>query len=232
MVEILKQFKGFSHFQELSGMVQKLEDKVYTSKSKQERIIDFEKNEGLRGLGYLDTIYQAIQKKQTLEITYQSFKARQANEMVFFPYLLKEYRNRWFLLGIRQGFPRLMTLALDRMQHIKTSDVPFRVNTQDLSNYYQDVIGVTVSENLQPQTIHLFVYQSNAPYVLTKPLHPSQTLIEKRNKGIVISIKVQINFELEREILGFGDSMIVLQPPALKDRIWNKLRRANKHYEE
>lgn len=232
VVEILKQFKGFSHFQELSGMVQKLEDKVYTSKSKQERIIDFEKNEGLRGLGYLDTIYQAIQKKQTLAITYQSFKARQANEMVFFPYLLKEYRNRWFLLGIRQGYPRLMTLALDRMQHITTSEIPFRANPQDLSNYYQDVIGVTVSENLSPENIHLFVYQSNAPYVLTKPLHPSQTLIEKRGKGIVISIKVQINFELEREILGFGDSMIVLQPPALKDRIWNKLRRANKHYEE
>jgi len=232
VVEILKQFKGFSHFQELSGMVQKLEDKVYTSKSKQERIIDFEKNEGLRGLGYLDTIYQAIQKKQTLTITYQSFKARQANEMVFYPYLLKEYRNRWFLLGIRQGYPRLMTLALDRMQHIKTSDLPFQSNTQDLSNYYQDVIGVTVSENLRPQNIHLFIYHSNAPYVLTKPLHPSQKLIEKRDKGIVISIKVQINFELERQILGFGDSMIVLQPPALRDRVWNKLRRANKHYEE
>ena len=232
VVEILKQFKGFSHFQELSGMVQKLEDKVYTSKSKQERIIDFEKNEGLRGLEYLDTIYQAIQKKQTLTITYQSFKARQANEMIFYPYLLKEYRNRWFLLGIREGYPRLMTLALDRMQHITTSEIPFRANTQDLSNYYQDVIGVTVSENLRPQNIHLFIYHSNAPYVLTKPLHPSQKLIEKRDKGIIISIKVQINFELERQILGFGDSMIVLQPPALRDRIWNKLRRANKHYEE
>ena len=62
-------------------------------------------------------------------------------------------------------------------------------------------------------------------------MHPSQELIERQDKGIVISIKVQINFELEREILGFGDSMIVLQPQDLKDRIWNKLRRANKHYE-
>lgn len=231
VVEILKQFKGFSHFQELSGMVQKLEDKVYTSKNKQERIIDFEKNENLRGLEYLDTIYQAIQKKQTLSITYRSFKARQANEFIFFPYLLKEYRNRWFLLGIRTGYPRLMTLALDRIQAIQTSDVPFRANTQDLSNYYQDVIGVTVSENLPPQDVQLFVYQSNAPYVLTKPLHPSQQLIGKKDKGIIISIKVQINFELEREILGFADAMIVLQPQDLKDRIWNKLRRANKHYE-
>ena len=126
-----------------------------------------------------------------------------------------------------------MTLALDRMQAIKASSIPFRANTNyDLSNFYQDVIGVTVSETLRPQIIHLFVYHSNAPYVLTKPLHPSQTLIEKRDKGIVISINVQINFELEREILGFGDSMIVIQPQVLKDRVWSKLRRANKHYEE
>ncbi len=233
VVEILKQFKGFSHFQELSGMVQKLEDKVYTSKNKQERIIDFEKNEGLQGLEYLDTIYQAVQKKQTLAITYQSFKARQPGEIIFFPYLLKEYRNRWFLLGIKRGAPRMMTLALDRMKAIGTANIPFRENANyDLSNYYQDVIGVTVSETLSPQVIHLFVYHSNAPYVLTKPLHPSQELIERQQKGIIISIKVQINYELEREILGFGDAMIVLQPQALKDRIWNKLRRANKHYED
>lgn len=233
VVDILKQFKGFSHFQELSGMVQKLEDKVYTSKSKQARIIDFEKNEGLKGLDYLDTIYQAIQKKQTLAITYQSFKARQANEFLFFPYLLKEYRNRWFLLGIKQGASRMMTLALDRIQVISSSEVSFRENTQyDLTNYYQNVIGVTVSETLPPEDVHLFVFNSNAPYVLTKPIHPSQTLLEKYKNGILISLKVQINFELEREILGFGDSMIVKQPQILKDRIWNKLRRAGKHYEE
>ena len=233
VVDILKQFKGFSHFQELSGMVQKLEDKVYTSKNKQNRIIDFEKNEGLKGLDYLDTIYQAIQKKKTLAITYQSFKARQANEFNFFPYLLKEYRNRWFLLGIKQGASRMMNLALDRIQAINSSEVAFRGNTQyDLSNYYENVIGVTVSETLPPEDVHLFVFNSNAPYVLTKPIHPSQTLLEEHKNGILISLKVQINFELEREILGFGDSMIVKQPQILKDRIWNKLRRAGKHYED
>ena len=114
---------------------------------------------------------------------------------------------------------------------LANSEFPFRANTQNLSHFYQDVIGVTVSENLPPQNVQLFVYQSNAPYVLTKPLHPSQQLMEKKDRGIVISIQVQINFELEREILGFGDAMIVLQPQDLKDRIWNKLRRANKHYE-
>lgn len=85
VVAILKQFKGFSHLQELSGMVQKLEDKINTSKNEQLRIIDFEKNDDLQGLEYLDEIYQAILRKQSININYQSFKARQANEILFHP---------------------------------------------------------------------------------------------------------------------------------------------------
>jgi hypothetical protein len=50
VVDILKQFKGFSHFNDLSEMVQKLEDKIYTSKTNQETFIDFEKNDYLKGL--------------------------------------------------------------------------------------------------------------------------------------------------------------------------------------
>lgn len=85
VVAILKQFKGFSHLQELSGMVQKLEDKINTSKNEQLRIIDFEKNDDLQGLEYLDEIYQAILRKQSINIKYQSFEARQANEILFHP---------------------------------------------------------------------------------------------------------------------------------------------------
>jgi predicted DNA-binding transcriptional regulator YafY len=85
VVAILKQFKSFSHLQELSGMVQKLEDKINTSKNEQLRIIDFEKNDDLQGLEYLDEIYQAILRKQSININYQSFKARQANEILFHP---------------------------------------------------------------------------------------------------------------------------------------------------
>ena len=41
VVEILRQFKGFSHFQELSGMVQRLENKIHSAKTNQEPVIDF-----------------------------------------------------------------------------------------------------------------------------------------------------------------------------------------------
>lgn len=231
VTEILKQFKGFTHFQELSGMVQRLEDKIITAKTKQDPIIDLEKNENLKGLEHIDMIYQVILNKKALQFTYQSFKARKANTFVFHSYLLKEYRNRWFVLGVKAADQPPLTLALDRILEIEPSFEPYIENTQlNLKDFYKDVIGVTVSSNEEPQTVELFVDRSNAPYVLTKPIHHSQQLIEKRDGGIVVSLNVQLNFELEREILGFGESITVLKPRNLKNRITKKLQTAVDNY--
>lgn len=234
VIEILKQFKGFSHFEQLGGMVQKLEDHVYAKKTKQKPIIDFEKNENLKGLGYLDFLYQCILKKEALEITYQSFKAKKASPINFHPYLLKEFNNRWFLLGVRKAGQPLTTLALDRIVEIKKNEAVSYVENHDFDPeaYYKDVVGVTVSEGLNPDKVHIFVDKANAPYVLTKPLHPSQEVIEENDRGTIVQIRVKHNFELERLILGFADSMEVLKPARLRRRIREKLERAAAGYEK
>src|SRR4249919_1413070 len=84
---LLRQFKGFSHFNEVSEMVNKLEDKVYSEQHQQAPVIDFEKNELLTGIEWLDILYKSIVSKTTLLLTYQSFKARQASDIIFYPYL-------------------------------------------------------------------------------------------------------------------------------------------------
>ncbi len=233
VVGILKQFKGFTHFKELGGMVERLEDKIHTSKTSTASVIDFEKNEYLKGLDYIDTLYQAVIAKQAIEISYQSFRARQPSTVIFHPYLLKEYRNRWFVLGAKEAGKPLLTLALDRIHAIEESHEIYLENTSlDPNTYYHDVIGVTVNQGDRPRTVRLFVDNSNAPYVITKPLHHTQELIEKTSDGVIIEIKVQLNFELEREILGFGESMKVLSPPKLAKRIQGKLHRAIEQYAE
>ena len=63
-------------------------------------------------------------------------------------------------------------------------------------------------------------------------MHHSQQVIEKGEEGITISLDVQLNFELEREILGFGETMVVLAPERLRTRIENRLKYNLKLYEE
>ena len=216
VVDILKQFKGFRHFRDLGEMVQRLEDKIYTSQTRQPTFIDFEKNDHLKGLEHLDTLYRAVQQQRALALSYQSFGARQASQFVFHPYYLKEYRNRWFVLGGQQQ-ASLLTLALDRIVGIGDTDEPFTpCANPDLPGFFQHVIGVTVNANQEPEEVLLFIHQRAAPYVLTKPLHHSQRVVEQQNSGIVVSLRVQHNYELEREILGFGDSVKVLAPERLR----------------
>lgn len=219
-VEFMKQFQGFSHFRELDGMVQKLEDHIYSQKTKQQPVIDFEKNDNLKGLEFLDRLYKAIIKEEVIHITYQSFRARTANDFDFHPYLLKEFRNRWFIIGRRKRDEGIMNLALDRIVSVEKSDKNYQPPTDfDSQKWFKDVIGVTVSPTMEAQETLLFVSRLHAPYVMTKPLHHSQQLVKKDHYGITISLKVQHNFELEKLILGFGEGIQVLKPEKLKRRI-------------
>ncbi|AOW20474.1 helix-turn-helix transcriptional regulator [Urechidicola croceus] len=226
-IQVLRQFKDFSLFKEMDGVLQRLEDSVYASKSNRV-IIHLDKNEQLKRLEYIDPIYKAIQQKKVLKITYKSFKAKQASNMFIHPQLLKEFNNRWFLLAIHQH--KHLTLALDRISNIlidKTTEyIDLQINGD---SYYKDVIGVTVS-NSRAERIQFKVDKQNAPYVITKPFHHSQRTIKETHDGVIFNIWVQINFELERMILGFGDSIEVLKPEKLRVRIKNKLEKANNHY--
>ena len=228
-IQVLRQFKDFSLFKEMDGVLQRLEDSVYSSQKDKRAIIHLDKNEQLKGLEYIDVIYAAIQNKKVIDVDYQSFKARQANTMTVHPQLLKEFNNRWFLLATHKG--KYITLALDRMSKIVEVDTTdYEDHKIDGDAYYKDVVGVTVS-NSRPQRIEFWVDKHNAPYVITKPFHASQRIIKHTEDGVIFNILVQVNFELERLILGFGDSIEVTKPIKLRERMQKKLRTALQHYE-
>lgn len=228
---MLRQFKDFSLFTELNGIIQKLEDKIYREAEDREPIIHIEKNEDLKGLEHLDTLYQAILKQVVLKLTYQSFSARKPDTFSFHGYILKEFNNRWFVVGRKHGSEPILTLALDRISQVGF-DLKAEYSREGFApaSYYKDTFGVTVFST-PPAEILIWVSRKNAPYVLTKPFHISQRVVESRpDRSIVISLTLHLNFELERLILGFGDGMEVLKPAALRKRIKAKMVRAMGYY--
>lgn len=229
---LLQQFNGFSHFNEVSEMVNKLEDKIYSEQHQQASVIDFEKNELLTGIEWLDVLYKAIINQTPLQLSYQSFKARQASEIIFCAYLLKEYRNRWFVLGIKKEGKEILTLALDRIKNITPAEQHKFIMPKnfDSSNYFTDIIGVTKNLGNRPVKVRFKASRQQAPYIITKPLHPSQQMEEKLSDGVVFSITVIPNFELERELLGFGNGLKVLSPESLVKRLRNITQQMNDMY--
>ena len=232
VAHLLKQFKGFSHFNEVTEMVNKLEDKIYSEQNQQPSVIDFEKNELLAGIEWLDILYKAIVSKTTVQLTYQSFKARQASEIIFYPYLLKEYRNRWFILGMTKKGKEIITFALDRIQNIGllNSELFREHKTFDPYTYFNDIVGVTRNTADTPTHIEFLASQAQAPYIKTKPIHASQKIVEERKEGTIFSIDVVPNFELERELIGFGEGLKVIAPISFMRRIRRKVRLMNEIY--
>lgn len=231
-VTMLKQFQDFSLFSDLGEIVTRLEDVVYTEKHQQQSIIQMDKNTNLKGLEHLDTLYQAILKKLVLEIEYKSFKARHAAVLVFHPYLLKEFNNRWFLIGANHKKKTLLNLALDRIININfTTRIPFHDIQFNADEYYKNTIGVTRLNDDQLHKVVFKINARNAPYVITKPFHHSQKTIEIcEDKSSVFEIYVHLNFELDRMILGFGESIEVISPPRLRRNIKRKLKNAHQAY--
>lgn len=229
-IQLLKQFKDFSLFKQMSGVIQRLEDSVISGKN-QKSIIHLDKNENLKGLEFIDVLYEAILKKKVLNVSYKSFKAREINQMQIHPQLLKEFNNRWFVICWHKT--RIYNLALDRIEEIADDLAETYIDKNvDGDTYFNEVIGATVSERNRPTNVIFFVEKNNAPYVKTKPFHHSQEVLEENENGTLFKIKVQLNFELERMILGFGDLITVMQPRKLRMRIEQTLKNAVKNYRD
>ena len=234
-VEVLRQSKGFSYFSNMGDIISRLEDHVTSARQKTIPVIDFEKNESLKGIDYLDMIYHAVVSKQVLRMKYRSFKARSASSFLFYPYLLKEYRNRWFVFGVKQGTSVLVNLALDRIHSLEIAkEESYRENTVfDPVTFFDDLVGVTKNTGSRAEVVRFWVDRLNAPYVETKPLHKSQRVVERQKDGsIVFEIEVVINQELRREICGFAEGIRVLSPPMLVQQMASKFQQANDLYRQ
>jgi predicted DNA-binding transcriptional regulator YafY len=186
----------------------------------------------LKGLHFLEEIYQAIVKKIVLVITYKSFKSREEKVFNFHPFILKEFNNRWFLVGRRKESQPITNLALDRIISIDYNlSLPYLEESFNPEAFYKNVIGVTVNTGLQPRRIELWIDANNAPYVITKPLHNSQRVIKQNEDGsIIVHLFIIHNYELERILLGFGDSLEVLRPDNLRERMKSILQKAMLRY--
>lgn len=237
-VDLLKQMSSFKGFDGVEDVVNRLEDYVASMRYKVEPVILLESNERLRGLEHISTLHDAIVERKPLSVTYKSFRSAEAQTFCFSPYILKEFRNRWFVFGDRHDFTYtpLCNLALDRIEGISVAPKGERYKKdRDFhpSTFFKDMIGVTRNVESSVEHVTLIASANEVPYIRTKPLHQSQREIEAREDGSVLfSIDVILNYELERDLLGYGEGITVLSPDSLAEKLHQRLAEALGNYEK
>lgn len=132
--------------------------------------------------------------------------------------------------GVINGREQITNFALDRIKRVTSADIQFIKNTRyDFSSYFDDVVGVSVPNNPRDkETIILKFSPSRFPYVVSKPLHHSQQILD--NDKCTLSIKVIPTRELEQHIFSFGADVEVLSPAPYRERIKKEIAENLKKY--
>ena len=225
---MLNRFKGVEGFDWVDEFVTNFEDKLGRKKN-EVPVIGYQKNPFLKGIEKLSVIYNYIVNRQVLKITYEHFVKGKMVHVVH-PYYLKEYNNRWFLFGItEQKRDFLISLPLDRMVDIEPMHIEYIPNKNfNFEEYFEDVVGVSVPMSGTPDKVVLKFEKSRFPYVVTKPLHPSQRIIDKDE--CIVQIEVHQNSELNSLIFSFGDQVEVLAPDSLRNQFKAKINKLSEKY--
>lgn len=222
-MQLLGRFKGLPQFGWVNELLPKLDQSFKLSNQSQE-IISFDTNKFLQGTEHISPLFNAILYSQTLSISYQSFKSDEPKSIIFHPYHLKQFNNRWFLFGQHNDYNNLTNLALDRIKSIEHSKEKYIPNKDiNFEEYFEDIIGVTKPEGEVLTKINLWANAGLSPYIKTKPLHGSQTIIEDNDEGYKFSIEVIPNFELEKLMMSYGEDLIILEPEDFKQKIKERL---------
>ena len=223
-VGLLKQMAGFSMMEGMEDIVSRLEDHVASMRTEHQPVIYLERNDRLKGLNYLPIIHQAILEKKVLKICYKSFRAFEPRTYLFSPYVLKEFRNRWFLFGRHTAARMLFSFALDRMLSVEIADdETYREDPSfnpDL--YFENIVGVTKTGD-SAEIVRFWASPDEAPYIQTKPIHKSQEIVQQNEDGsVVFQLRVIINPELERDLMAYAEGIQVLAPRQLVRRMQKK----------
>jgi len=219
--EILKRLSPFLIGQEIDEIIAKLENKVHTNVPSREQIIQFETHTQSAGGNWLQSLFSAIKEKLALRIIYKPFSKTESKELIFHPYLLKQYRNRWFVFGREDHNNYVTNLALDRILSIKNSSTSFVEN--DLfspDDYFKHLVGVSMPRNSPIEDVVIRIKATTVPYLTSKPIHNLQEVTKTyKNGDVQIKIPVYINYELESTIMSYGKALEVLKPEVLRNNL-------------
>ena len=221
IVDLIKDFTGLPQFDWLEKVRDRINISAHSESSKKP-IVKFAHNPAMAQYRkFFNPLYEIIQNKKAIELTYQRFEADAPRTYVVHPYELMEYEARWYLVASVDHHPEsLTTFGFDRIVEFKESNLPFRENTKfDTDEYYGSMVGLTRPNDAGLEEVLLRVENSEYPYLLTKPLHKSQKLVREEEGGKILSLHVVVNYELMMRLFSYNKFVTVLAPDDLRQKM-------------
>jgi predicted DNA-binding transcriptional regulator YafY len=232
---ILKQFEGIDTVKQFMQSVGKIEDFISMQRtldnSNWNELIQTERALEYKGNQFLSPLLKAIKERYCLLIHYQRFGETGPKVHQFHPYVLKEYRNRWYVCGWSEKKSAIITFALERIVDVISEKARFEVQKSfDASSYFAFSYGISVTNNYEPVEIVLEFTPVDAYYIKSMPLHHTQKIVTDNTSKFVISITIIPSYEFKSDVLSYGNRVKVISPKWLADEHQETLKLALNNY--
>jgi len=193
----------------------------------------FDDSSQLKGIENLQPILLAIKQDRDLEFTHHNFHRDTYKTKIVTPIILKEYLNRWYVIGVPKGEDEIRTYGIERITAIKLGEF----SSLEKQKYYQqtqqfeDIIGLMYSKQ-PPEKITLKVTNLHAKYLESLPLHTSQHIEPSEEEGFsLVNYRLIPNYEFTIQVLKMSVHAEVISPAWYRDYIKEEIEKIHLKYQ-
>lgn len=142
------------------------------------------------------------------------------------PYFLKESLGLWYLVAIDEN-KNLRTYAVDRIINPEILPETFiKDETIDPNSLFKNSYGIWDSENIPIEEVELSYSPLDGYFLKATPLHSSQEIIVDNTDEFRIKLNIRITNDFVMALLARSNSLTVIRPHSLRERVNEIYRQA------
>lgn len=189
---------------------------------------------------YLKMVIDAMKKNVRIAVDYRKYGTDKPNHLVFEPYCIKLFKQRWYILG---HFHRDETVdkpesdyfgifSFDRILDMSLTDVKFQIDPDfDAQAYFDECYGVLVGDGTKSERIVIRAYGYERYYIRDLPIHKSQREIGQGENFADFELYMRPTVDLSGHLLSRGNQVKVLSPQWLTEELHDMYLEAALMYE-
>lgn len=180
-----------------------------------------------KGSAHLQWLIDAIKSREVIRFDYTNVrKGCEVSEKVVRPHFLKQSQGLWYLLAV-DATGKMKVFGLDRIDHPEATGETFRRDESlDPSKMFRDCYGIWDDERMPVEEIELSYSPLDGSFLKANPLHTSQQVLVDNEEEFRITLRLRITNDFVMALLARSNSLTVIRPQSLRERVRNIYREA------
>ena len=180
---------------------------------------------------HLTEVMEAMTENLEVVMEYHKYTSEESETLTIWPYAVKEFAKRWYIIAYCKEREGLRVYGLDRVKSMEVTGKKFKMKSGfDVDELFATSFGIYLPGG-KGQTITFRCSEREAKFLRDLPLHSSQEEVRKEGDSVIFSIFVCPDKNLIMEICKHGSRIEILSPAEVRDAVREELKKALAQYE-